>query len=141
MIADYKTRLGNNLALPLDGTPVVTTGIDTRAAGGAFDGSPLYVDIVVTTALAATTTDSIQTMELISDSVSTLNSSVTDHGYIGEFLVLAATDTAVGTHYRFALPPLPAMTPANERYIGIRFDNVGTDYVDSGNVEVNLVMN
>lgn len=140
MIADYKTRLCSAMALPTDGTPIVSEhSVDTRAIGGAFDGDTMYVDIVVTTALAATTNNSVQSIELISDSTADLATSPTDHGIIGEILVLAASDTAVGTHYRFAIPPLPDGT--NERYIGIRFDNLGTDYVDSGAVDANLVMN
>jgi hypothetical protein len=108
---------------------LATNVIDLKGTGinlGA--GRPLYVVAIVTTALtgAGDTLD----IDFVSDSVSSLDSSLSVHGVLGTF----AAQSAAGTKL---VAPIPTQTL--ERYVGLRYYARGAGDV-TGNVSAFLTL-
>lgn len=145
MIIDGLNTFANNASVAGPaGTAVVGDVIDTQGlggnplqAGGQRDvgaGEPLYVVLKVSTGIVADDPGSIN-VQLVSDSVDTLDNSPTIHYQTGALTTQASTPAAgLAAGDVLAIIPLPVEGSEYERYLGVRAV-IATEAVSAGAID------
>ena len=128
MFIDAQLRFSNAQDLSSGtGSGVLGTNVvDLKAAANDLGvGRPVYIVFLVTTALEGSG-DTLD-CEVVSDSVATLDSSLSVHQVVGTFAAQAAVNTRIAA-------PLPLLEGGMERYLGVRYFARGTGALTAGAV-------
>jgi hypothetical protein len=135
MIMDRQNTFSNDQAITA--TAISTNVIDLGPLGGLPSanlirdigaGEPLYLHILVTTALDSAGEAATTTVTLESDSTANLATSATVHWTSGSI-----AESVVGVAGYWIAKGVPLPSGAYERYLGVRY-TIGTENMTSGNV-------
>jgi hypothetical protein len=135
MLIDRQNAFSNDQAITA--TAISTNVIDLGPLGGVTPanlirdigaGEPLYLHILVTTALDSAGEAATTTVTLESDSTANLATSATVHWTSGSL-----AEAVVGVAGYWIAKGVPLPSGAYERYLGVRY-TIGTENMTSGNV-------
>lgn len=132
MIMDRQNTFSNTQAITATAISTNVIDLGPLSAGNLIrdigSGEPLYLHVLVTTALDSAGEAATTTVTLESDSTANLATSATVHWTSGSI-----AEAVVGVDGYWIAKGVPLPSGAYERYLGVRY-TIGTENFTSGNV-------